>query len=327
MAEPVSRPSMIHEYKLTEYSLYAAVSVGLDPVSIFEVLDRLSKTAVPHQIKKFIDRHTASVGKIKMVLKDNHFFVESQQPESLRTVLKDDLIRGARVLLNPEHETGGDEEFLTHEMISAPVPLFEHSGRQLNTNVTQSSIDKADLDLWAMFDEIDNGDLEVAASQAEEAAIQSGTLLRSSSTQPLESIYSENIMTTEIAQISIPSEDLEFPIEVALAPTNGLISSFEIKPDCVEAVKKRSSEMGLPMIEEYDFRIDTTLPKLDIDLKSVTRLRPYQEKSLNKMFGNGRARSGIIVLPCGAGKTLVGVTAACTIKKSCLVLCTSGLSV
>lgn len=36
-----------------------------------------------------------------------------------------------------------------------------------------------------------------------------------------------------------------------------------------------------------------------------------------------RARSGIIVLPCGAGKTLVGITAACTIKKSVLVLCTS----
>ena len=40
-----------------------------------------------------------------------------------------------------------------------------------------------------------------------------------------------------------------------------------------------------------------------------------------------RARSGIIVLPCGAGKTLVGITACCTIKKSCLVLCTSGVSV
>ena len=33
------------------------------------------------------------------------------------------------------------------------------------------------------------------------------------------------------------------------------------------------------------------------------------------MFGNGRARSGIIVLPCGAGKTLTGVTAASTIRK------------
>lgn len=49
-----------------------------------------------------------------------------------------------------------------------------------------------------------------------------------------------------------------------------------------------------------------------------------QEKSLRKMFGNGRARSGVIVLPCGAGKTLVGVTAACTVRKRCLVLCTSG---
>jgi DNA excision repair protein ERCC-3 len=49
-----------------------------------------------------------------------------------------------------------------------------------------------------------------------------------------------------------------------------------------------------------------------------------QEKSLSKMFGNGRSRSGIIVLPCGAGKTLVGITAATTIRKSTLVFCTTG---
>ena len=52
-----------------------------------------------------------------------------------------------------------------------------------------------------------------------------------------------------------------------------------------------------------------------------------KEKCLRKMFGNGRARSGVVVLPCGAGKTLVGVTAACTVKKRCLVLCNSGVSV
>jgi len=64
-----------------------------------------------------------------------------------------------------------------------------------------------------------------------------------------------------------------------------------------------------------------------IDLKPSTTLRPYQEKSLRKMFGNGRARSGVIVLPCGAGKTLVGVTAACTVRKRCLCLATSGVAV
>ena len=44
------------------------------------------------------------------------------------------------------------------------------------------------------------------------------------------------------------------------------------------------------------------------------------------MFSNGRARSGIIVLPCGAGKTLTGITVACTIQKSTIVVCTNTIS-
>ncbi|KAK3236604.1 General transcription and DNA repair factor IIH helicase subunit xpb1 [Cymbomonas tetramitiformis] len=45
------------------------------------------------------------------------------------------------------------------------------------------------------------------------------------------------------------------------------------------------------------------------------------------MFGNGRARSGIIVLPCGAGKSLTAVAAASRVRKSALVLCTNSVSV
>ncbi|KAI7983010.1 General transcription and DNA repair factor IIH helicase subunit XPB2, partial [Camellia lanceoleosa] len=40
-----------------------------------------------------------------------------------------------------------------------------------------------------------------------------------------------------------------------------------------------------------------------------------------------RARYGIVVLPCGAGKSLVGVSAARQIKKSCLCLATNAVSV
>ena len=65
---------------------------------------------------------------------------------------------------------------------------------------------------------------------------------------------------------------------------------------------------------------------MKIELKPNTMVRDYQEQALSKMFSNGRARSGIIVLPCGAGKTLTGITAACTIKKSTLVVCTSQVS-
>jgi DNA excision repair protein ERCC-3 len=43
------------------------------------------------------------------------------------------------------------------------------------------------------------------------------------------------------------------------------------------------------MLEEYDFRNDTVNANLDIDLKPATVIRPYQETSLSKMFGNGYA--------------------------------------
>ncbi|KAL0290963.1 UNVERIFIED_CONTAM: General transcription and DNA repair factor IIH helicase subunit XPB1 [Sesamum angustifolium] len=81
--------------------------------------------------------------------------------------------------------------------------------------------------------------------------------------------------------------------------------------------------------ETHFFEIDPAQvnPDLEVELKPHAQPRPYQEKSLSKMFGNGRARSGIIVLPCGAGKSLVGVSAACRIRKSCLCLATNAVSV
>eukprot|EP00667_Euglena_gracilis_P001437 EG_transcript_1436 len=94
-----------------------------------------------------------------------------------------------------------------------------------------------------------------------------------------------------------------------------------------ENLKRRCRELGLPLAMFYDFRADRENPAIAIDLKPTTRLRPYQEMALTKMFTNGRARSGIIVLPCGAGKTLVGVTATTTVKRRTLVLCLNTVSV
>ncbi|KAH8009550.1 hypothetical protein HPB51_018243 [Rhipicephalus microplus] len=103
--------------------------------------------------------------------------------------------------------------------------------------------------------------------------------------------------------------------------------SFEVSQDHIEKLQKRCIELEYPLLAEYDFKNDTVNPDIHVDLKPSAILRPYQEKSLRKMFGNGRGRSGVIVLPCGAGKSLVGVTACCTVRKRCLVLCNSGVSV
>ncbi|KAI5147955.1 DNA excision repair protein ERCC-3 [Enteropsectra breve] len=106
---------------------------------------------------------------------------------------------------------------------------------------------------------------------------------------------------------------------------NDALSQIYIKN--IVAVRKRCIELDYPLIEEYDYKKDENLPNLAIDLRPQVQIRSYQETCLNKMLGNERVRSGIIVLPCGSGKTLVGITAISTIKKSALILCTSAVSV
>ena len=69
--------------------------------------------------------------------------------------------------------------------------------------------------------------------------------------------------------------------------------SFEIESIKVENVKKTCIELDYPLMEEYDFRSDRNLKDIpNFNLRPETRIRRYQERSLSKMFGNGRARRG-----------------------------------
>ncbi len=58
-------------------------------------------------------------------------------------------------------------------------------------------------------------------------------------------------------------------------------------------------------------------------------LRPYQLASVEAFWSKGRADggSGVVVLPCGAGKTLVGISALAQAQAQTLILCTSTLAV
>jgi hypothetical protein len=66
-------------------------------VGATQVLNRLSKVPVPDSITNFIRERTLSYGKVKLVLKHNKYYVESSHPETLQILLKDDVIRSARV--------------------------------------------------------------------------------------------------------------------------------------------------------------------------------------------------------------------------------------
>lgn len=53
---------------------------------------------MPESIINFIRERTLSYGKVKLVLKHNKYFVESSHPETLQLLLKDKVIREARVV-------------------------------------------------------------------------------------------------------------------------------------------------------------------------------------------------------------------------------------
>ncbi|XP_053926164.1 general transcription and DNA repair factor IIH helicase subunit XPB isoform X1 [Cuculus canorus] len=269
IAEPVCRPTHIHEYKLTAYSLYAAVSVGLQTSDITEYLQKLSKTAVPDGIIQFIKLCTVSYGKVKLVLKHNKYFVESTHPDVIQQLLQDHIIKECR-LRNAE---GEETELITETFTSKSViSKSSEGGSGPSTSQGTDAQNKPDVpaDLFEFYEQMDKDEEEEEETQT---------------------------------------------------------VSFQVKQEMIEELQKRCIQLEYPLLAEYDFRNDSVNPDINIDLKPTAVLRPYQEKSLRKMFGNGRARSGVIVLPCGAGKSLVGVTAACTVRKPCLVLGNSAVSV
>lgn len=132
ISEPVCRPEHIHEYKLTAYSLYAAVSVGLQTNDIIEYLKRLSKTTIPQGIIEFIQLCTLSYGKVKLVLKHNKYFVESTHPEVLQKLLKDPVVQQCR--LKREDVDATDDGFIKGVQDKSKAGIFG-SVKPMQTNV------------------------------------------------------------------------------------------------------------------------------------------------------------------------------------------------
>lgn len=311
IAEPVSRPEHVHEYKLTAYSLYAAVSVGLETKDIIEYLRRLGKTTLPESVINFISSCTLSYGKVKLVLRHNRYFVESTFHETIQELLSDPIISQCRKY------TEGQESGI----ITSIVTKDQRKGIKFDQNLPQpkQQDDKNDvkppttgpLDIKPVIDP-KTGALMPQPSIA--GALGTNQM---SVDQPMDA---QNTVPEDLANL-FDREDDDDDLE------DLKVISFEVKQEEIETIQKRCIELDYPLLAEYSFREDSVNPNVNITLKPNAILRPYQEKSLRKMFGNGRARSGIIVLPCGAGKSLVGVTACCTVRKRCLVLCNSSVSV
>lgn len=98
-----------------------------------------------------------------------------------------------------------------------------------------------------------------------------------------------------------------------------------LKGDYFE-VTKLLIENNIPIIQEYDFQRDEKTANIAISAINGIKLRYYQERALKNIFIDGNARSGIIILPCGSGKSLVAIEVIQRIKKTAVIFCESQVS-
>ena len=271
---------------LTPHSLYAAVSIGLETATIISVLDRLSKTRLPKEIQWFVRESTENYGKVKLILQRNAFFVESPYPAVLQRLLKDEVIRRARVLPTVQPATtttanvdGGGGAGVNGGGV-ATITTSTGAGFMVSRALKDRAVDNLaavkDIDLTGKDqeeeedgdggggDDVAPMDIDSAVTDAAAAPGGQGTGIETSlSTQQQQQQKSQQQQQALIQQSAYLLD------AAAEEDPDREMHAFEIQGSQVEHVKQRCLPGGLnyPMLEEYDFRGDTTNPPLNFELK------------------------------------------------------------
>jgi len=247
VSEPVIRTTLIHEYILTPYALYAAVTSGIDAKEIIYILETLSKNHLPKIALKMISLCTSLYRKLHLILYKSIYYIYSPENNFLKIVLGDKILKKYKFTII--------------------ISYFNFLKIKLATKDNRK----------------------------------------------------KKAYTCNYNKKKIIDHDFFMKSEMIL--------SICPRKNDIELFRRRCVKLDCPLLEEYDFSNDSILQDIQIDLVSDAKIRKYQEKALAKMFHKGRARSGVIVLPCGAGKTIVGITISSVIKKPALIICNSTVSV
>jgi DNA excision repair protein ERCC-3 len=106
-------------------------------------------------------------------------------------------------------------------------------------------------------------------------------------------------------------------------------TSFAVSPAFRGVLKQALITVGYPAEDVAGYTEGADLPIALVDTMKFSgqpfNVRDYQREAADVFYAGGDARggSGVVVLPCGAGKTVVGITAMSLLQKNTLVLTTS----
>ena len=98
--------------------------------------------------------------------------------------------------------------------------------------------------------------------------------------------------------------------------------AFKIQDWARGQVKQELLKLGWPA-EDFAGYAEGTPHAIELSTADDWKIRDYQSQAVDKFWAGG---SGVVVLPCGAGKTIVGAAAMATAKTNTLILVTNTVS-
>ena len=120
-------------------------------------------------------------------------------------------------------------------------------------------------------------------------------------------------------------------IAALLEPSDGN-DGWVIKPYARGLIKQELIHLGYPVQDLAGYATGESCPVSWREITAAGRpfsLRPYQEEAIGAFYSKGELTggSGVLVLPCGAGKTVIGLGAICQLQTATLILTTNTTSV
>jgi len=138
-------------------------------------------------------------------------------------------------------------------------------------------------------------------------------------------------------ELYLQSDDRELLMSLLHVPTLGVSALEEaddrhlrIRPGKRGEIKRELIKAGIPVQDLAGFHSGETL---EIALREATgsgqpfALRDYQQEAVDRFLDPRTDGSGVIVLPCGAGKTIIGIASIARLRCATLILTTNVTSV
>jgi DNA excision repair protein ERCC-3 len=239
---------------------------------------------------------------------DNPLIVQSDNTLMLETMgphfapARDALARFAELVKSPEY---------VHTYRITPLSLWNAAAAGVDVDMVVD-----DLQKWAKYAVPPN-----VPQSIRETMSRYGRLVLSRQAEGLVLEAADRALMMEVRGVSDVTQYLGTPIDELRS---------HIRDGDRGELKQALMARNLPVKDIAGFR-DGGL--LEVDVTSTREdgdpwgLRVYQRQAVDAFLagpkGNGEGGSGVVVLPCGAGKTIVGLTALSELGMKTLILCTN----